>query len=57
MTIDFVFLLMMVTVGGGMLHAMWNLRETRRLREAGEDPQPLPRAWRKYRNPAELEGA
>ncbi|MEL7139887.1 MAG: hypothetical protein AAFP67_12585 [Pseudomonadota bacterium] len=45
MTIDFVFLLMLITLGGGLAHAIYNLEQTRRLRGKPDDA-PLPRVYR-----------
>ncbi|MEM8759641.1 MAG: hypothetical protein AAGE83_04850 [Pseudomonadota bacterium] len=45
MTIDFVFLLMLMTLGGGLAHAIHNLEQTRRLRGKPDDA-PLPRVYR-----------
>ncbi|MEL6481647.1 MAG: hypothetical protein AAFU72_07440 [Pseudomonadota bacterium] len=46
MTVDFVFLLMLFTVGGALAHAIYNLEQTRRLRGKPDDA-PLPRVYRR----------
>ncbi|MEM7497410.1 MAG: hypothetical protein AAGG47_13795 [Pseudomonadota bacterium] len=54
MTIDFVFLLMLFTLGGGLVHAIMHLRATRRMMESGEDTGGLPRVYRRRtRNPGQ----
>lgn len=53
MAFDFVFALMAVTLGGGMLHAMQHKRAVARLRETGEVPYRLPSVYQRYASPAE----
>ena len=46
MTIDFVFLLMLFTLGGGLMHAIYHLHQIRRLQQSGENTGELPKVYR-----------
>lgn len=47
---DLIFILMIFTLGGGVLHAAWNLQATRKLREEGENPYRLPGIYQQRRS-------
>ena len=39
------------TLAGGLIHAIWNLRRTRKLRKNGENPYEIPQVYQQYRDP------
>ncbi|MEL6197735.1 MAG: hypothetical protein AAFT19_07805 [Pseudomonadota bacterium] len=47
MAIDLLFILTVFTLGGGVAHAAYNLHQTRKLREQGENPYRLPGVYQK----------